>query len=173
MNKYIVIMVVLCMIFLSLVSCERQSERSELTDVLTLSETTETSALPDSSQETDSSQPQETLESENMSLAARVEACFDRQRTYKPTLEDVDKINVGMEMPQVIEHLGKPHSFGAGLGSGTMVVWEMADGSICWIILGPPADRRLGLTALDFLEGGIVMIKPTVTYEEVYREYLR
>ncbi len=63
---------------------------------------------------------------------------LDEAQTHKPTYEEFLSITHDMPMTEVVERLGKPHSFGGA--TGNLWYWYIADGRLCYVSIIIPSD---------------------------------
>ena len=150
MKKRLFVVLLLCVSLMLLCGCGNEGDKTE--------QTGQTDSIsPDIVTESDS----ESIDSTNMSLTARVKACFDSEKTHKPTDEDAGKIKKGMTMPEIVSIIGKPHDFGPT--SGTIsVVWETVEGNALGVALFLPEDAIEGAGVLDFLQEGFASFDPVI-----------
>ncbi len=63
---------------------------------------------------------------------------LDKAQTHKPTYEEFLSITHDMPMTEVVERLGKPHSFGGA--TGNLWYWYLSDGRLCYVSIIIPLD---------------------------------
>ena len=161
MKIRIVAILIVCLVISSFVSCDSQNETSELT--------TEDTLPVETLQETEAITTSQAVES--MSYLERRETYLDRQKIYKPTEEDLEKIKRKMSLSEVAQYIGKPHACIDSLSSNLVLLWEMADDSVCAIYIRPSDDIEKP-TYWDFFEHGVVIYGPKVSMNETFLKCL-
>lgn len=166
MKKRILATIFLGLAILAFASCKAQSETSDST-----SETQpEITSYIETEYDTVAITTSKPLES--MTNEERRETYLDRQRTYKPTPDDLASIDSGMPLSEIIDRIGKPHSIGPNISIAVLLVWEMSDGAVCAIYVVPSNDIEKP-TYWDFFEHGVAAFTPKVSNDLEALEYLK